>query len=91
MNLEWKEMEKGPGTWWQAKSLENESFRLPTLQELKNADDKGVLGFNSSYFWTNDDKEGEWIMAWYYIFGSKQSGTLHKNMYLSIRLCREIK
>ena len=51
MNLEWKEMEKGPGTWWQAKSLENESFRLPTLQELKEADNKGVPGFNSSYFW----------------------------------------
>ena len=84
-------MEPGPGTWWQAKSLESESFRLPTLQELKEAYRNQITGFQNSFFWTNDDKEGNWEMAWYYGFGSDKSGTLNKNMHFYIRLCREIK
>ena len=91
MNLEWKEMEPSPMTWYQAKEIESESYRLPTLKELRDAYRNKVVGFQNSFLWTNDDKEDNWERAWYYGFGNDQSGTLNKNMHFYVRLCREIK
>ena len=58
MKLEWQQnSSEKPITWDEAneyvKSL-GEGWRLPTIEELKDAFDNKIEGFKSDYYWTSN-------------------------------------
>ena len=90
MKLEWKKNEPNSMTWYKANELSGE-WKLPTLQQLKDAFDNNSQEFESKYYWTRDESNSDPEKAWYFDFRTNESALINKNFYFFVRLCKEIK
>jgi hypothetical protein len=68
-NLVWSK-DKGFFNWYDAKKLEKNGWRLPTIQELATAKRMGIKGFEEMYglatYWSGSTVSTTKDSAWYY-------------------------
>jgi hypothetical protein len=90
VNIQWKDTGSYNLNWYQAKDLEQDGWRLPTLWELKNAYDNRVEGFKPFSYWSSTPAFGG-EMAYHFNF---QYGfnyfSVKSNSRLFARLCRDV-
>jgi hypothetical protein len=93
MKLKWKETESNIKTWHEAKELEKDGWRLPTVPELQEAmniqlKERTEGFFLNQHYWssrTNGSKA-----AYIVHFPDVQSASQYKKSYSFVRLCKNI-
>jgi hypothetical protein len=85
--LNWKETEKESFSWNDAKKLESESWRLPTIFELEQAFNNKTEGFEDYYYWTADEFEQDLEYAWVFGLFSGYADVNNKTDIFKVRLC----
>ena len=88
--LKWKQTEEKKITWHEAKSLEIDSWRLPTRGELIDAYDNKIKGFETNYYWSSTMYGDNTNGAWYVNLGNGSLNFNLKKLKNFVRLCKEI-
>ena len=68
MEIEWKKSERDTFTFEKAKTLENNGWRLPTIEELEKAYHEKTEGFTESLYWTSNthpETNSVWFVDFY--------------------------
>jgi hypothetical protein len=89
MKLEWKDTESEQMSWYEAKKLESNGWRLPTRVELIHAFDSKVEGF-TSVCWSSNNYILDTKYAWSINFNYGGMGTDDKECCYYVRLCKEV-
>ena len=91
MKLEWKETESKRMTWDEAKGLEIDRWRLPTVAELKKAFNDKIVGFELDRYWSSVTWIGNNNKLFYFDFSDGYANYDYKTSDFWVRLCREVK
>jgi len=90
VNIQWKDTGSYNLNWYQAKDLEGDGWRLPTLWELKNAYDNRVEGFKPFSYWSSTPAfGGEMTYHFNFQYGFNYF-SVKTNSRLFVRLCRDV-
>jgi hypothetical protein len=95
MKLEWQQNPpEKPMSWYEAieytKSL-GEGWRLPTVEELKEAYDNNVEGFQSFVYWSSSTYAQPTIGAWGVSFSDGDVDYYYKTGNFYVRCVRDVK
>ena len=93
--LEWEQNPfKRPMSWYQAMiyidSL-GDGWRLPTIEELRNAYNIGAVDFQKNFYWSSSMYTQETTNAWYMSFYDGYVHHNNKNYRNHVRCVREVK
>ena len=90
VNIEWKDIGNYNLNWYQAKDLEQDGWRLPTLWELKNAFDNKIEGFKPFSYWSSTPAfGGEMAYHFNFLYGFNYFSPKN-NSKLCVRLCKDV-
>lgn len=91
MNLDWRLTHLIPMEWDDAIKFQYGEYKLPTLNQLQQAFNQGMKGFESRYYWSCKEDNSFKEQAWLFDFKQGLPFRSDKRVHLYVRLCKEIK